>query len=116
MKKEICHVCKKVKKPYVMFVTNDPISIIQYEMAREPGPICERCNKYYAMTGLFKDATEEEFIKAKEATKFAIDMLKWWFKDKDDINEADIDKREWPGTVALVKWYISKKGKNNGDI
>ncbi len=115
MPKEICHVCKKEKKPYVKFINMDSINMMQHHQAREKGPICERCDSYFAMTMEFKDSTEEEFKIAREASKFARMMLEWWEKDKKmDIGDPkDIysmpdeeeNKRDWGGLVAIAKWY-----------
>jgi hypothetical protein len=61
LKKEICHVCGKEKKPYTLFINNDIFSFPKYKQAREDGAICQRCDQYFAMTGEFKEATEQEF-------------------------------------------------------
>lgn len=112
--KKICHVCGKEKKPYVVFLNNDVLSLISHEQAREDGEICKRCDSYFAMTGEFKDATEKEFKIAQESLKFASMMLKWWEKDKklyagepDDYLPENFDenKRNWEGTHAISKWY-----------
>lgn len=104
MTKEICHVCKKEKKPYIVILTDDIFSLIHYEQAREKGKICQRCDQYFAMTGEFKDATDEEFELAKKASHFAYTFGKWWEKDKPHSVDDD-DYRKWEGTVNLVKWY-----------
>jgi hypothetical protein len=111
---EICHVCGKEKKPYTVFLKNDIISLITYEQNREDGPICERCDRYAAMTGEFKDATEEEFKNAEKAVWFASMMLKWWSKDKkmyvspglyfDIEKESKENSRDWEGTDAIARW------------
>ena len=101
--KEICHVCKKEKKPYTVILTNDIFSLMSYEMAREDGPICQRCDQYYAMTGDFKDATDAEFKVAKEAVKFANLVADLW---KDDNV-----KSEWLGTEHIKHWYRKKVKK-----
>ena len=101
--KVICHVCKKEKKPYTVFMKNDIFSLLQYEQAREDGEICERCDRYFAMTGEFKDATEQEFEDAKKSVWFAGMMLKWWERDK-KMNADGDNKREWGGTVDIAKW------------
>lgn len=114
MSKEICHVCKKEKKPYHKFMNMDIINMINHDMAREDGPICERCDSYFAMTMEFKDATDEEFELARKSTCFAQAMLKWWTKDKDFSKqpaddymdpEPEEDKRSWGGTHDIAKWY-----------
>lgn len=111
MKKVICHVCGKEKKPYVVFMKDDIFSWLQHERAREDGEICQRCDNYNAMTGEFKDATEEEFELAKKSCEFARNMLKWWEKDKK--MEANIDNsREWEGTEMIKKWYRKEFAKN----
>ena len=114
-KKEICHVCKKIKKPYIVFMNNNTISFVEYMMARKRGPICERCDKYYARTGIFKNASKEEFNIAREAQKFANLMLHWWEKDK-KINHDDFygdsDMREWEGTSSIAEWYRGYHAKN----
>jgi hypothetical protein len=105
-KKEICHVCKKEKETYIVFLDKDPFSYINYVMAREKGAICKRCDQYFAMTGEFKDATDKEFEIAKQSCKFARNMLKWWKKDKKmtgDINDSNV--RQWEGTVPIAKWF-----------
>lgn len=109
MKKEICHVCKKEKKPYTVFLTNSILSYITYKEAREKGPICERCDTYFARTGEFKDATKEEFEIAKKASWFARMMLKWWNKDE-EIYDGD-NTREWDGTYEISKWCRKELGK-----
>lgn len=114
MKKvEICHVCKKVKKPYIVFLTNDIFSIIHHEYAREDGPICERCDSYFAMTGEFKDATEEEFEIAKKSIWFARMMLKWWEKDyKLNFDNINCDnERTWEGTATIANWCRKESSK-----
>ena len=58
-KKEICHVCGREKEPYLVFMKDCISDLITHEMAREDGPICQRCDQYFAMTMTFKDATEE---------------------------------------------------------
>lgn len=106
MKKKICYVCKKEKKPYTLFITNDIFSIIQYQQAREKGEICQRCDKYHAMTGELKEPTKEEFEIAKKSAWFARMVLKWWEKDKKINCDAtkEEDKRDWEGTALLVSW------------
>ena len=120
MKEEklICHVCKKEKKPYTIFMNNDILSFLRYQEAREDGEICERCNQYHAMTGELKDATEQEFENAKKAMQFTRMMFKWWEKDKklvviDDKDNPmmtdiqatkDENKRSWGGTEDIAKW------------
>ncbi len=106
MSKEICHVCKREKKPYHVFLTGDILSYMEHNQAREKGPICERCDSYFAMTGEFKDANDEEFELARKASHFAHAMSKWWTKDKPmDVDGYDGDPREWEGTVKLNEWY-----------
>ena len=109
--KKICHVCKKEKEPYTVFLTNSVISIIKYHEAREEGEICQRCDQYYAMTGEFKDSTKEEFEIAKKASWFARMMHKWWTKDTglvapEGFEPEDISKnnRAWGGTEFIAKW------------
>ena len=110
MKKEICHVCGKEKKPYTVFLTNDLYSFLQHESAREDGPICERCDKYHAMTGEFKDATEEEFNIAKKAAWFAHIARRWWEKDE-KINPDKENLRDWEGTTLIAKWCRGELSK-----
>jgi len=115
MGKEICHVCKKEKKPYVVFITDDMLSFLEYEQAREDGPICQRCDQYYAMTAKFKDPTDEEFEIAKKSSWFARMMLRWWEKDKKlNIEEAYLseDKRDWEGTKSISRWCREELLKN----
>lgn len=116
-KKEICHACKKVKKPYVVIMTNDAFSFIEYEQAREKGPICERCDNYYGMTGDFKDATKEEYEIAKKSAWFANMMLKWWERDQkmryhidEDLENEDL--RSWEGIVSIAEWCREQLSKN----
>lgn len=104
---EICHVCKREKKPYIVLITNNIMEHLNYKQAREDGPICERCNTYHAMTGEFKDATDKEHENARKACNFALLVAKWWEKDKKLDYEIDIreeNKRDWPGTHDLRKW------------
>jgi len=83
--------------------------MITHYMAREDGEICERCNKYYAMTGEFKDATDHEFKIAEKASWFSYKMLAWWEKDKKMDCDGDIyNNRDWPGTHSIYKWYVNK--------
>ena len=107
--KLVCHVCGKEKKPYAVILDNNILSFLRYESAREDGEICQRCDQYYAMTGEFKDATEQEFENAKKAIRFTQTMLRWWEKDKKlvviddkdnpmlaDIQSTEIEnKRSW---------------------
>ena len=117
--KEICHVCGEEKKPYTVFLTNDAFSIIQHETAREDGPICERCDQYFAMTGKLESSTEEEFEIAKKAQWFANTMAKWWEQDsklRSELSqEADnMNKRDWQGTASIARWcrkHLTKKKK-----
>ncbi len=104
MNKEICHVCGKEKKPYVVFLDDSIMSIIDYDAAREDGPICERCNDYFAMTGLLKDATDEEFELAKQSVKFSRQMFDWWESKKKMSFDGD-NSREWDGIYNLRKWF-----------
>jgi hypothetical protein len=101
MKKEICHVCGKVKKPYLVILDDNIMSLIHYESAREDGPICERCDKYYAMTGEFKDSTDEEFEIAKKSIWFANTLFKYWKDNKEPGEDYNI---EWKGTSDVSKW------------
>jgi hypothetical protein len=103
-KKEYCWVCGKEKKPYIVFMNDDIFNYLTYEHAREKGPICERCDKYFAMTGEFKDATDEEFELAIQSRKFAHKMLEWWQKDE-KLNVDEPSPREWEGTEPIAKWY-----------
>jgi len=100
---EICHVCKKKKKPYLKIMDDNIMSFLDHENAREDGPICERCDNYFAMTGKFKDATKEEFEIAKKSAWFSRMMLKWWSKDK-KINVEKTNTREWEGTDMIASW------------
>ena len=102
--KVICHVCGKEKKPYVVLITDDIFSYLQYKQAREDGEICQRCDQYYAMTGEFKDATEEEFELAKKSCEFARNMLKWWEKDK-KLDADGESLRAWEGTALISRWF-----------
>jgi len=111
-KKLICHVCGKEKKPYVVFMKNDILSLLQHEQAREDGEICQRCDQYHAMTGEFKDATEEEFELAKKSCEFARNMLKWWEKDKKLDFDGESNSREWGGTFGIKEWYRKEFSKD----
>ncbi len=110
-KKEICHVCKKEKKPYIVFMNMDIMNMISHDQAREDGPICERCDRYFAMTGKFKEPTKEEFELAREANIFAHTLKEWWEKDR-PLAEDD-DSREWGGTHGIARWYRKKYGSLN---
>ncbi len=110
--KEICHVCGRIKKPYVVFMKADIFSFLQHDQAREDGPICERCDNYHAMTGEFKDATKEEYEIAKKAAWFSRMMLKWWEKDKKMGDDEETNKRGWGGTVNLTRWCRKELTKN----
>lgn len=106
-KKEICHICKKEKKPYIVIMDYSIFSFLQYESAREEGPICERCDRYHAMTGEFRYATKEEFEIAKKSAWFARMMLRWWGKiEPDEDNE-----REWEGTAKIASWCREELSK-----
>ena len=108
--KLICHVCKKEKKPYTVIMNTSPLSLATYFTAREDGEICERCDNYYAMTGVFKDATKEEYAIAEKAAWFSHKVLKWWEKDKkmDDADDESKHKRVWEGTDRIIQWYNDK--------
>ena len=119
---EICHVCKKEKKPYTVIMTDNILSLIEYQTAREDGEICERCDKYFIMTGEFKDATKEEFEIAKKSVWFADMMLKWWERNKKMITPENFEeklknenKREWEGTYMIAKWCRDKLNKKDGN-
>jgi len=108
---EICHVCKKEKKPYFLVMSSDIFSQIAYNQAREDGPICERCNDYYIWTHEFKDSTETEYENAKKANWFANMILEWWEKDKKMIPPDDVfgpelkeNLREFGGTAYIRDW------------
>ena len=93
---------------------NDLLNFIEHEQAREDGPICQRCDSYFAMTGIFKDATEEEFKIAKRSVWFASTMLKFWEKDKKiDYDKDEDQSRPWEGTEFIRKWCRQnmEKGK-----
>jgi hypothetical protein len=110
--KEFCHVCGKEKKPYIIVMNSDSLSIAEYLVARESGPICERCNKYYGLTGEFHDASESEFENAEKASWFAQMLLLW--KDKKLIPESETDfenLRDFPGTSDAAKWLREKLNK-----
>jgi len=105
MVKKICHVCGKEKKPYTVFLKNDIFSLLKYEQAREDGAICERCDRYFAMTGEFKDASEEEFKIAKKSVWFANMLLKWWEK-YEKMSEDKDNKRD---IFFLPSWGVKPK-------
>ena len=109
--KEVCHVCGKQKEPYTVIMKNDMFSYLSYEQAREDGPICERCDRYFAMTGELKEPSDEEFENAKIAARFANNMRDWWEKDKKLEIEGD-SFREWEGTALISRWLRDKLNKN----
>jgi len=113
MKKEICHVCKKEKKPYTVITDNNILSIMQYQDAREDGPICERCDKYFAMTGEFKETTIKEMQIAEKSAWFANMVLKWWEKDRKMRAGEEDSKRYWDGTVNIAKWCREEFERGN---
>lgn len=127
---EICHVCGCEKKPYLVIMENDFVSFIQYNEARREGAICERCDHYYAMTGEFKNATDEEFKIAELSCWFAHRMLEWWEKDKkngiidDKDNPLFVDikatekenMRVWEGTYDIAKWMRGHLAKQKSLI
>jgi hypothetical protein len=102
-KKEICHVCGKEKKPYSVFMNNNLLSFVTHNMAREKGPICKRCDQYFAMTGQFKEATPEEFAMASQSSWFAHTMNEWWKKDSELDCDGD-NPRDWEGTQCIASW------------
>lgn len=109
--KPICWVCKKEKKPYVVFMNSDVFSYLSYEQARENGEICERCDKYFAMTGDFKDATEEEFELAVQSVRFANQLKDFWEREV-EISPDNDNKQDWSGTYYIQRWFRDKyKGK-----
>jgi len=110
---EICHVCNKIKKPYTVILDNNVLSYAIHESAREPGPICERCNNYYAMTGKFKDATDDEYEIAIQSVIFSNVMIQWWEKDVKLINENNNNSRNWEGIEFIKQWYIDNIKINN---
>ncbi len=109
---EICHVCKKEKKPYTLFIKNDIFSIIHYQEARAEGPICEKCDSYSAMTGEYKEPTEEEYKIAKKAAWFANMVKHFWEKDEKLVTppeegldvRKDKNQRTWEGTAMIASW------------
>ena len=105
---EICHVCGKVKKPYTVIIGNDIMSLMQYEDARAPGPICKRCDQYFIMTGKFEDVSKKEFKLAKDAKTFSNLVYRFWFR-----NGIDNEVQEWPGTDELEKWYRKNDSQSN---
>ena len=115
-KKPICHVCGKEKKPYTVIMNSSIFNYIRYNQAREKGEICERCDRYFAMTGEFKDATVEEFEDAKKSCEFARMMLAWWENHKKlDMDNNFNNIRNWEGIEPIRKWcrehLKSKRGK-----
>lgn len=113
-KKKICHVCGKEKKPYLLVMDNSVFSFLQYEHAREDGPICQRCDQYFAMTGDKKEPTKEEFKIAEKAAEFARMMHRWWMKNKPQNYEDDEEKnsRDWEGTTSIADWYRKEMGED----
>lgn len=118
-KKLICHVCGKEKKPYTVFLKNNAFSLIRYNQAREKGEICQRCDQYFAMTGEFKDATEQEFQMAKNSVTFSQLVFKWWCNDKplmitgDELKDLNENKRNWQGTIVVSKFFAKFMQKQN---
>ena len=112
--KEICHVCGNEKEPYIIFMKDDIFSFLQYQNAREDGPICERCDQYHAMTGEFNYANDVEFENAKKAAEFSRYMLAWWTKDNKLDFEGDGDNsRDWEGTAMISRWLRERLNKEN---
>ena len=101
---EFCHVCGREKKPYVVLLDNNILSYMLYEQAREDGPICQRCDQYYAMTGEFKDPSEEEFRVARDSVMFARLMHEWWTKNS-PLDPDGPSLRDWDGTRNIARWY-----------
>ena len=100
-----CWVCGKDKKPYTVFMDDNVMSYLAYEQAREKGPICERCWKFYCITDEFKEATDEEFTLAIAGNAFAQLMLVWWEKDgKMDCDKEETLTRGWDGTHSIREW------------
>ena len=113
---EICHVCGRIKKPYMLLMTNNIFNYLDYEHAREEGPICERCDQYFALTHEFKDASEEEFQIAVVAQITANILLHWWeSKGKMDQDDEESHKRSWPGTEDY-KRYVREYFKKHQSI
>jgi hypothetical protein len=99
---EICHVCGKKKHRYTVFINNDnPASWIQYKVAREGGPICKKCDTFFAITGELRAPSVEEFSLAIKAIKIVKVLSKWWGEDKEE-------SRDWPGERELVKLFINE--------
>ncbi len=82
----LCHVCGKKKVPYIVFLTDSIMGYMQYEQAREGGEICERCDKFYAMTGELREPTEKEFETAKKACEFARNMFMERIVTQEDLD------------------------------
>ena len=114
-KKEICHVCKKEKKPYLKIMDSNMLSFLSHEQAREDGEICQRCDNYFAMTGEFKDATKSEFELAKKSCEFARNMLMWWEKDN-KLNADEEGNREWGGLESIKSWYRKEFAKLEKEV
>lgn len=94
-------------------MNNEAMSYAMYLVARGPGPICERCNTYYGMTGEFHDASDKEFENAEKAVVFASNLSAWWTKDQklvvDSVGTENF--RDWPGTNDAAKWLRQKLNK-----
>ena len=84
-----CHVCGKEKKPYIVILDNNILSLHSHFEARKDGEICERCDQYFAMTGELKASTDKEFEIAKKASWFARMVLAWWEREYKLNNEVD---------------------------
>jgi len=106
---EICHVCGKEKKPYIVFLKNNSLSMAQYLTAREDGPICQKCDNFYALTGKLKPCTDEELAKARKANQFANTMARWWKSKEKEKEETFNSRLEWPGTYELIDWYMENE-------
>jgi len=102
--KELCHVCGKEKKPYVVFMKKDDLFLIRYMESRVKGPICEPCFRYFSLTGEYNEPTDRELEVAADAMKFADMMLKWWEKNEKITFDSD-NKRCWEGKSSIARWY-----------
>jgi hypothetical protein len=82
-----CHVCGNDKEPYEIYLKSDILWLMEHEKqhkeAREGGEICERCDRYHAMTGILAAPTDEEFNQAlaRAQAKEYILCAATWYKE-----------------------------------
>lgn len=101
---EMCHICNNKKRPYTLFVDGELFTLEQHEKATVEGPICNKCNLFFAITDELREPSDKEFKLAIDAMRFILAFSKWWGKDKSKY-------REWPGKKVLVELFMKKGGK-----